>query len=132
MGKRVYVAGPISKGNAVRNIRKAIEVAEVLRRAGHFPFVPHLTTFHWYFLYMNELSLDDSSWRNWNFSWLECCDYMIRLPGESTGSDAEEVRAREIGVQVFGSAQEFLFHVSQFPDERRPNYNTREELWRLE
>lgn len=97
---RVYVAGPISKGNVVANIRSAIDAAESIRQAGHFPFVPHLTTFTWYFLHIDKLSLDDTSWSDWNLSWLECCDILVRLPGESIGSDREVAFAKSKGIPV--------------------------------
>lgn len=108
MGLRVYVAGPISKGNTVLNIRKAIEVAERIRRRGHYPFVPHLTTFHWYFLYIDSLSLDNSGWHGYNLAFLKVCDVLVRLPGESTGSDMEVDYAKSLDIPVYEGLEAFM------------------------
>lgn len=108
MGLRVYVAGPLSKGNVVGNVRRAIDVAQRLKDRGHFPFSPHLTTFSWYFLHYDKNTLDDSAWQAWNFSWLECCDVLVRLEGESVGSDREVEEARRLGVVVFFGLESFM------------------------
>ena len=107
MGLKVYIAGPISKGNVVVNIRTAIDVAEIVRQQGHFPFVPHLTTFTWYFAHIDKLSLDDSSWAAWNLAWLDCCDAVIRLPGLSSGSDKEVEHAEKLNKPVFYGLDQF-------------------------
>ncbi|GAG05287.1 unnamed protein product, partial [marine sediment metagenome] len=33
--------------------------------------------------------------------WLEVCDCVLRLPGESAGADLEVERAKELGIPVY-------------------------------
>lgn len=108
MGLRVYVAGPISVGDLVLNVRNAIIAAERIRVRGHFPFVPHLTAFQWYFLFPQNHTLTADSWKHWNESWLAMCDILVRLPGQSAGSDAEVKFAREQNIEVFLGMEAFM------------------------
>ena len=40
---KVYVAGPISKGNQFHNVAAAIDKGDMLMSLGYIPYVPHLT-----------------------------------------------------------------------------------------
>lgn len=96
MLKRIYVAGPISKGDQFTNVRNAVIAASKLRAVGYAPFVPHLTCI-WHMM-----SPDDyEAWMEYDFAWIVVCDALVRLDGESPGSDREVVYARSIGKPVF-------------------------------
>jgi hypothetical protein len=93
----VYIAGPLNgSGDRAQNVRNACWVGSLLRDAGHIPFVPH-TSVVWHEHYPAE----EENWLQWDFAWLDLCDVLIRLPGESPGSDREVERAGENGMAVF-------------------------------
>ena len=101
----VYIAGPISKGNFLDNIRAGILAGNKLWRMnlGFVPYIPHLD----FTLYLMEpftweqiLELDES--------WLAKCDVMYRLPGESPGADREEAFCEEHGIPVFHNMNDLL------------------------
>ena len=103
----VYVAGPYTgdgepgcKGN---NTRSAIQAAEELFNLGFFPFVPHLNHY-WDSIYSHSYE----HWIQWCFVWLERCDAVLRLPGESKGADDEVALAELAGIPVFYSVEELL------------------------
>ncbi len=100
---KVYIAGPITKGDTVVNVRTAILAADRVLAAGHVPFVPHLYHF-WHFL--SPHSYDD--WMRLDDEWLRMCEALIRLPGESAGSDIEVQVADGLGLPIFEGVDEFL------------------------
>lgn len=51
-----------------------------------------------------------------DFAWIERCDCLIRLPGESSGADREIEHAKGLGKQVFYGTQAFLDYVDQFAE----------------
>lgn len=100
---RVYVAGAYTKGDVALNIRRVIEVADKLVAAGHTPFVPHL-----YHLWHLISPKDYEVWMRLGQEWLLVCEAMIRLPGDSSGSDDEESVAWERGIPVYNDVETFL------------------------
>lgn len=100
---KVYVAGPYTGGDPAVNTRTAMLAGAALIEAGHYPFIPHL--FH----FLHLLSPQPYEvWTDQDFAWLPECGALIRLPGESRGSDAEVEVARKLGIPVYGSVEEFL------------------------
>lgn len=93
---KVYVAAPYRKGDVVINVRKAIDAGETLVHHGFIPFVPHLTHF-WHLVH----SHDPEYWYSYDNYWLDCCDCLLRLPGESKGADDEMQRMLAQGKLVF-------------------------------
>jgi hypothetical protein len=47
-------------------------------------------------------------WTEQGLIWLEMCQALIRLPGESPGADHEVEEAEALGIPVFYSVAEFL------------------------
>jgi hypothetical protein len=101
---RVYVAGPISKGDLGSNLRMALDAANELIRVGLYPYVPHLSILWGLVDPPDGASMTEArGWLPYNFGWLEVCDVLLRLPGESVGA-AEEVHwAKKHGIPVFYS-----------------------------
>lgn len=95
---KVYIAGPYTKGDVAVNVREAIIAGNNVRALGHTPFIPHLTHF-WHMVIPHEIEY----WYAYDLEWLEECDCVFRLPGESTGADREVERARELGKPVYTS-----------------------------
>lgn len=98
--ERVYIAGPYTHGKWGRNQRNVIEAAQEVLEAGHIPFIPHTMTGIWSIMYDNE-------WIKFDLKWMEACDCVIRLPGESDGADTEVEFASEMGMEVFHSVENF-------------------------
>jgi len=59
------------------------------------PFVPHLTLF-WHAVRPRPLEF----WYAYDVALLRRCDALYRLPGASTGADAEVVYAEALGIPV--------------------------------
>jgi hypothetical protein len=93
--KKIYVAGPYSKGDAEENVRNAIDVANQLADMGYAPFVPHLSHF-WHMRRPRPYEF----WLELDNAFLPHCDALLRLPGESNGSDAEVRLAESLGIPV--------------------------------
>jgi hypothetical protein len=97
----IYVAGPYSKDDVAQNVRNAIGAAEALVWWGLVPFVPHLTHL-WHLMCPHKIDF----WYKYDLEWLARCDCLLRLPGESTGADAEVVEAQRLGLPVFYSVND--------------------------
>lgn len=96
-GLWIYVAGPLTVGGELRNVYRAIHAGERMRKLGLIPVVPHLFAF-W------DIVAPGPNYDEWlalDLKFLEKCDLLLRLPGESKGADREVERARELGVRVF-------------------------------
>lgn len=99
----VYVAGPYTKPDPVENVRKTIYIADKIRAAGLFPYVPHLTML-WHLISGH----DYEYWMELDFGWVRKCDCLLRLPGESSGADREVALASALGMPIFRSVEELL------------------------
>lgn len=91
--KKIYIAGPYTKGDVAENVRTAVLVGDRLAKAGYAPFIPHLTYF-WHLLCPHDWEF----WLEQDLEWLAVCACVLRLPGESVGADREVERAEELGI----------------------------------
>ena len=80
-----------------------MEAGLAIARAGHAPFVPHL----YHFMHMLEPQPYET-WTALDFAWLDACDYFFRLPGDSAGSEAEEIRAAYRGLPIYYDMDKLL------------------------
>ena len=99
----VYIAGPYTRDDPVINTARVVDVADYLMICGYIPYVPHLTLF-WHFKHSHSIKF----WYDYDLAWLEKCDCLLRLPGESSGADKEVMRALELGLPVYLSLDELL------------------------
>ena len=53
---------------------------------------------------------DYETWMKLDFIWVESCDALLRLPGESPGADREVKHAITLGIPVFYSMDELLIY----------------------
>jgi hypothetical protein len=100
---RVFISGPYTHGDQADNVRNACLAALAVMKAGHAPFCPHL--FH--FLHF----LEPHSYVEWcalDLHWLTACHMVLRLPGESPGSDREVDAAKQLGLPVYYSLAECM------------------------
>lgn len=92
----IYVSGPLTQGDTIGHVRRAIETGLALRDAGLVPVVPHLSV-------LSELvsARPYDYWLEYDVALLSRCDALLRLPGESRGAEIEVAHARERGIPVF-------------------------------
>lgn len=112
----VYLAGPISVGDKLDNIRRALLEGGRLRAAGYATFIPHRDV-------LDQLVAGPAAYEVLmaeDLEWVERCDVLVRLPGESPGADREVARAREIGRPVFHGVDDFLRAMEAQPVEPGP------------
>ena len=93
--KYIFIACPYVS-NKSKGVRRACMAADTLMTLGAIPFNPLL--FHFQDLIHPR---DRDIWIAQDRAWLELCDSILRLPGESKGADAEVAYARELGLQIF-------------------------------
>lgn len=103
---RIYVAGPYGRKNGLsdeeceKNVQKAIEVARLLVRRGHIPFLPHL----YHYLHVDwENTLEEDEWWQMSATWIPFCEALFRIEGYSSGSDGEVEVAQSLGKSIFYS-----------------------------
>ena len=124
--KRVYVCGPVSRGDLLPNVRQADEAFFALMRAGFAPLNPLLSVFAG--------SADRSGpslsrvtatadplpggtthgdWMAADLPWVAVADAVLRLPGESVGADLETAHAAACGVPVFHDLESLAAHFAR-------------------
>lgn len=93
---RIYVAAPLSKGDRLANVQRAVDAGRELIQRGYAPLIPHLS---------NAMDPDDSlgyeAWLEIALAWVIQADAVLRLPGESAGADREVSLATAIGIPVY-------------------------------
>lgn len=95
----VYVAAPYSTGDQVANAREAMRVGQLLWDTGLVvPFIPHLNV-AWHLAFPHPVEY----WYAYDLAFMPHCHALLRLPGESSGADAEVKAAAELGLPVFGA-----------------------------
>jgi len=101
--KYIYVAGPYEKPDPIENTRNAILMGNSLRKLGFCPFIPHLTLL-WHLVSPMPVGF----WYEFDNEWLEKCDAILRLYGQSYGADAEEDLAVSLGIPIFYSIKDLV------------------------
>jgi len=81
---KVYIAGPYSTEDPIKNTARAIRAGNELLNRGYCPFIPHLSHF-WHLQHPQEWA----TWIEYDIQWLDSCDVLLRLVGSSRGADLE-------------------------------------------
>lgn len=101
---KVYIASPYTKGDCAVNVRRQMLCADTLMSAGYAPYAP-LPATHFQHM-MQPRSYEE--WTSQDLEWVEACDVLLRLDGESTGADGEVAFAKKIGIPVVYSIEELV------------------------
>ena len=101
--KAVYIASPYTQGSVSDNVRNSLDDAEELIAYGFLPFCPLLSHF-WDLIIKHEYDF----WMSMDFGWVERCDAVLRLPGESGGADKEVEHATKCGIPVYFSLRDLV------------------------
>lgn len=99
---KVYIAGPYS-GEQADHVHQAALVWFAVIHAGHEAFVPHC----WHLVHLIR-PMPYEFWMARCLAWLEACDCLLRMPGQSPGADREVERAKQLGMPVFFGLEAFL------------------------
>lgn len=119
MRRRVYIAGPITKGNLADNIDRATAAFLALAAAGLAPLCPHWSAFSggcrvtpggsvYALAGATPNALTHEDWLSVDVSWVVMASAVLRLPGESAGADIEVATARDHGIPVFESVADVI------------------------
>jgi hypothetical protein len=100
LSKRVYIAGPYST-DPEWCTALAIAFGDAVLSRGHFPYIPHLAHF-----WDRQCPRPYEDWMALDLKWLEVCDVLLRIPGESPGADREMAHAKSWGIPVVYSLGE--------------------------
>lgn len=93
---KVYIASPYTVGDVGVNVKRQIDTAHELLDKGFSPYAPLLA----HFLHIARPRAYDE-WVLLDDEWLEVCDAVLRLPGESKGADREVALAKELSIPIF-------------------------------
>ncbi len=117
--KRIYIAGPVGKGDLAHNVNQATEAFVKLAKLGFAPFCPHWGVYAKPCVPIlgciectgTITGNDDMSHEDWmgiDLAWVKVSDGVLRLPGESIGADMETKCALENEISVFHSVEDLV------------------------
>lgn len=98
MRPRVYISGPITKGDRNYNVYQAMHACRQLMLDGFAPLNP-IASCTYPFAWQPDMPHD--LWIDCDLAWVSAADAVYRLPGESLGADSEVYFAEECGIPVF-------------------------------
>lgn len=105
---KVYIASPYTLGDVAANVKRQIDCADELMNLGFAPFAPLYS----HFQHMTHPRTYDE-WMAVDFEWVEACDCLLRLDGESKGADLEVKHATTFGKKVFYSIEDLVNHYNK-------------------
>lgn len=103
----VYIASPYTLGDVVVNVRESLLVADKLVELGYAPYPPLYAHF-WHFLSPKPYE----TWVKLDEEWVLRCDALLRLPGESSGADAEVELAKKTASRSFTPSKNLRLQIS--------------------
>ncbi len=103
MTPRVYISGPITKGNRTMNFATAANVQADLMRKGFAVLNPMLSMMH-----PEAWTIEHKLWLENDLPWVAVSDVVFRLPGESVGAMLECDHARNLGITVLNTWHELM------------------------
>ncbi len=124
---RVYVAGAINADNIIstlNNIKQGIAMGAKLIRMGYSPFIPHLD---YQLQFFEDLTIEQ--YYKYSIAWLKVADIVLVLPNSenSKGTQAEIVRAKELGIPVVYNLDELEKCCANLGDNYSKKYNNEYE-----
>lgn len=105
MRPKIYLSGPITKGDREANFTQACDMQRLLMARGMAVLNPMLSM-----KMPGAWDIDHVAWIDNDLPWVSAADAVLRLPGESTGADVETAHAMAHGVPVFTSAFDLIEH----------------------
>ena len=93
---KVYIASPYTKGDPAVNVKRQLDMFDILFDLKFYPFAPLFTHFQHI---THPRPYQD--WVNFDLEWVKVCNCVLRMDGESSGADGEVEYADELGRPVF-------------------------------
>ena len=100
---KVFISSPYTIGDQDENVKVQMDVFNKLYSIGFIPFAPLLFHFQ-----HNIHPLDYDEWLEIDFAWLDTCDFILRLPGDSIGADKEVKYAKDTGIPTVFTVDELI------------------------
>lgn len=100
---KVYIASPYTLGDVAVNVKAQLDVADQLMTLGFAPFAPLYS--HFQHMAHPRPYID---WIKIDLEWVESCDCVLRLKGESKGADGEVAYAKKLCKPIFYSIEELI------------------------
>lgn len=100
---KVYVASPYTIGDVAVNVKRQMDITNELYKYGFNVFWP----LHSHFQHI-VYPMPYEHWTKIDLDWIDACDCLLRLDGESKGADSECEYAFDKGVLVFYSIDKLL------------------------
>lgn len=104
---KVYIASPYTLGDVAVNVKAQLDCVDELMNLGFAPFAPLYS----HFQHMAH-PRPYQDWIKIDLVWVEACDCVLRLPGESSGADGEVKLAKQMNKPVFYSIEQIQEHYS--------------------
>jgi hypothetical protein len=98
---KVYIASPYTKGDTAINVKRQLDCVDELMTLGYAPFAPLYS----HFQHMAH-PRPYTDWVEIDLIWVEACDVVLRLEGESSGADGEVAYAQKNNIPVVYSIEE--------------------------
>ena len=95
MRMKVYLSGPITKGDREHNFAQACDAQKRLMLAGFAVLNPMLSM-----QLPGAWDIPHATWIENDLPWIEDADILLRLPGDSVGADTEVNHALEHEINV--------------------------------
>lgn len=95
--RRIYISGPIRVGDRNWNLYQSLMAHERLLREGFAVYNPMPSMQ----LPFNDAKFGGEILLLQDFCWIDVCDALLRLPGESIGGDLEVKHAEKVRVPVY-------------------------------
>ncbi len=115
---KIYIASAYTLGDVAVNVKNQLDVADKLMNAGFAPFTPLYS----HFQHMAH-PRPYTDWIKLDLEWINSCDGLIRILGESTGADGEVDHAQKLGIPVFfatlDSVDVVIEEMKKFYDDRK-------------
>jgi hypothetical protein len=96
-----YIASPYTIGDKDENVLRQIDAYFALMLFGFCPYAPLLSHF-----VNKSYQIAYEDWMRLDMTWIDRCDILLRLPGESRGADREVAHAIEAGIPVCNTISE--------------------------
>ena len=91
----IYITSPYTIGDVAANVAVQMDAAHRILDAGHCPVAPLLS--HYLHIHRQRPYRD---WVEMDLALIPKMDVVLRLPGESKGTDGEVALAKALGIRV--------------------------------
>ena len=115
----VYIASPYALGDTALNVKRQHIAFKMLDELGIFPYMPLMS----HYQHMHSSKTGDD-WITFDLHWLDKCDAVLRLSGESRGADIEVQRARETLKPIMFDAEDMRTTLELIDVQMRYVYGT--------